>query len=342
MIGRTLLLVASACALLAVACALPLDASPRYTGEQAEALFNAWSTQHGKSYTDSQVKARFAAFRANLEFVAAHNEAAANGLHTYTVEMNQFADLTAEEYKATYLGFRFNGNNAASNNTKALSGNAPAAIDWRTKGAVTPVKNQGQCGSCWSFSATGALEGANFIKSGKLVSLSEQELLDCDTVDSACNGGLMDNAFDFVKGNGGIDSEDDWKYLARQTIFFKCTKSHEAKKVATCTGHTDVPTNDESQLQLAAALQPVSIAIEADQPSFQLYKSGVMTGACGTNLDHGVLLVGYGTDNGQDYWIVKNSWGEGWGEKGYIRLARNVADKAGQCGLTLAASYPQA
>jgi len=280
-----------------------------------------------------------------LKFVNDHNAAFANQERSYTVKLNKFADLNREQYRAM-LGFRGNTNELSENTVSLKNGSAPDSIDWRTKGAVTPVKDQGQCGSCWAFSATGALEGANFLKNKKLVSISEQEFLDCDTVDNACNGGLMDNAFDFVrnrtKAGGGIDSEKDWPYLAREATTDKCPAAHLAKFVATCTNYTDVPTNDESQLQLASALQPVAVAIEADQAGFQFYDSGIFSDDCGTNLDHGVLLVGYGAEDGQDYWIVKNSWGDSWGENGYIRFARNIADKAGQCGITLAASYPTA
>jgi len=329
-----------AAVLAAVAVSLPTS-SEEFSNEAVEHMFNAWAAQYGKVYTDATAPAKLAAFRANLQFVARHNAEHANGLQTYTVELNQFADMTQAEFKAYYLGYQHDANRVRAN-VVAINGTAPDAIDWRTKGAVTPVKNQGQCGSCWSFSATGALEGANFLKSGKLVALSEQQFLDCDTVDSACNGGLMDNAFDYVQKNGGVDSEDDYKYLARQTIFFKCPASKTSKHVGTCSGHTDVPASDEAQLQLAVAQQPVSVAIEADQPGFQMYKSGIFSGACGTTLDHGVLAVGYGTENGQDYWIVKNSWGASWGDQGYIRLARNTADKSGQCGIALAASFPTA
>jgi len=329
-----------AAVLAAVAASLPVE-SDLYSAEQTELLFNAWSSQHGFSFSDAEAPSRLAIFTENLNFVARHNQEAAAGKHTFTVEMNKYAAMSREEYKAM-LGFRPAAN--AVRNAVAINGSsAPASIDWRQKGAVTPVKNQGQCGSCWAFSAVGALEGANFIKTGKLVSLSEQELLDCDKVDGACNGGLMDNAFDFVEQNGGIDTEDDWKYLARQTIFFRCPASKKAKHAGTCSAHTDVPANDESQLQLASAQQPVSVAIDASGPSFQLYKSGIMSNTdCGTTLDHGVLLVGYGTEGTQDYWIVKNSWGAAWGEEGYIRFARNVADKAGECGIAMAASYPTA
>jgi len=327
--------------LVVAASAVPHAAPRRFSVGEAERHFNHWAAKHGKSYTDATAPAALKAFHANLEFVTEHNLRAENGQHQYAVALNKFADLTWEEFRSKFLGFAYDANRIPRNPIYN-NGTAPDSIDWRAKGAVTPVKNQGQCGSCWAFSATGALEGANFIKTGKLVALSEQELLDCDTVDNACNGGLMDNAFDFVKQNGGIDSEDDWKYLARKTLIDTCPKKKETKHVGTCSSHVDVPANDESQLQLAAALQPVSVAIEADQQGFQFYSSGIFADECGTNLDHGVLLVGYGTEDKQDYWIVKNSWGEEWGEEGYIRFARNIADKSGQCGIAMAASAPVA
>jgi len=215
-------------------------------------------------------------------------------------------------------------------------------------GAVTGVKDQGQCGSCWSFSTTGALEGAYEIKYGTLNSYSEQNLVDRDNKqnggkDSGCNGGLMDYAFSWTQKNGGICTEAAYPYTSGTTKTAgtcqqsKCTKD---PKVAP-KSFTDVAKNSDSALMSAIAKQPVSIAIEADQQAFQLYKSGVFTAACGTNLDHGVLAVGYGTQSGQDYYKVKNSWGTSWGMNGYILLARGVSQTQGQCGiLSGPPSYP--
>ncbi len=214
----------------------------------------------------------------------------------------------------------------------------PASVDWSAAGAVTPIKNQGQCGSCWSFSTTGSVEGINFIKTGTLVSLSEQQLVDCSGAEGnmGCNGGLMDNAFQYIISNNGICSEDSYPYTAAQGTCQTCTA------VATITGYQDVPANDETSLMTAIAQQPVSVAVEADQASFQFYSSGVMTAACGTALDHGVLAVGYGTDgSGNDYYKVKNSWGASWGDKGYILLGRGAAyGNNGQCGIQMQPSYP--
>lgn len=226
--------------------------------------------------------------------------------------------------------------------------NVPESIDWVNNGAVTPVKNQGQCGSCWSFSTTGALEGAYYIKNGVLDSFSEQQLVDCDTrknggKDMGCNGGLMDNAFSWIEKNGGLCTEEDYAYTSGTTkTAGTCDTSCTVVSGSEIISYTDVKANSDNDMMTALAQQPVSIAIQADQKDFQLYNSGVFTGSCGTKLDHGVLVVGYGSLDGEDYYRVKNSWGTTWGDNGYIYLGRGdkFNNGSGQCGMLMQASYP--
>jgi cathepsin L len=212
-------------------------------------------------------------------------------------------------------------------------------VDWRQKGYVTPVKNQGQCGSCWAFSATGSLEGQTFKKTGKLVSLSEQQLVDCSGKfgNDGCNGGMVDSAFAYIKANGGLDTEESYPYLAKDD---QCHFNPQAVG-AKDTGFTDIEQGSESQLQEAVASNgPVSVAIDASHETFQFYKSGVYNEpeCSSSQLDHGVLVVGYGqSDAGEAFWIVKNSWGPTWGDSGYIMMSRN---KNNQCGIASSASFP--
>jgi len=295
--------------------------------------------KHNKAYTSADEQGyRFRVFKNNLDFINNHNGAQ----KTFTVAVNQFADLTNSEFASRFLG-TFNRTRTPVNVHKSLSVNAlPDTVDWRTKGAVTPVKDQGQCGSCWSFSATGSIESATFLKTGKLPSLSEQNLVDCSTAEGndGCGGGLMDYAFQYVIQNKGIDSEVSYPYTATgpNTCEFK-----KGDVSATISSFRDVASGDESAngLLSAVAQQPTSVAIDASHSSFQFYSSGVYNEpACSSSqLDHGVLAVGYGVDSasGKDYWLVKNSWAATWGDKGYIKMSRNAKN---QCGIATAASYP--
>jgi len=273
---------------------------------------------------------------------------------TYTLGHNQFSGMDSAEFSSWVkrgvpipIESSFMEQQLRGSYFSLTSESFPDSVDWVAKGAVTPVKDQGQCGSCWSFSTTGALEGAYYNKYGKLVSFSEQQLVDCDNLshggkDHGCNGGLMDNAFSWIMKNGGLCTESAYPYVSGTTkTSGTCQTSCSNVDGSRATGFVDVSPNSDVAMMNAIALQPVSVAIEADQREFQLYKSGVFTSACGTNLDHGVLVVGYGTEAGQDYYKIKNSWSSSWGEGGYIRIGRGSQYNSGkgQCGVLMQASY---
>ncbi|QDP16893.1 hypothetical protein Tsubulata_033998 [Turnera subulata] len=306
-------------------------------------IYGWWLARNGKAYTCLQEKeARFEIFRSNLRYIDEQNSLN----RTYKLGLTKFADITNEEYRAIYLGTRFDAKRRIMKSKKPNprymnSGHKlPVHVDWRLNGAVNPIKDQGDCGSCWAFSTIAAVEGINKIVTGELVSLSEQELVDCDrTYNAGCNGGLMDYAFQYIINNGGMETEQDYPYLGVDGI---CNKERKNTTVVSIDGFEDVLAFNEKALQKAVAHQPVSVAIEASGLDLQFYKSGVFTGDCGTALNHAVVIVGYGTDiNGVEYWIVRNSWGREWGEDGYIRMERNVDyTDTGKCGIAIESSYP--
>ena len=321
--------------------------------------FRQWSVDHKielPSSDDGKFMHMLANWRSNDHLIADTN---AKNL-SYTLGHNQFSALNREEFRSL-MNFE---NNAAlfdtdADNTNFLRGPAfdlqvPTSVDWRTKGAVTSVKDQGSCGSCWSFSTTGALEGAYAIKNSKLVSFSEQQLVDCDYIrvggtSLGCNGGDMSSAMDWIGKNNGLCTESAYPYVSGTTqTNGACQKSCSIVSGSDVSKPVAVAANSDSAMMTAIAQQPVSIAIEADEASFQLYKSGVFTGSCGTNLDHGVLLVGYGSSSNGDYYILKNSWSTSWADGGYMYIGRgnNPATgkpyngNKGQCGLLMQGVYP--
>jgi len=323
--------------------------------------WETWKLIHGKTYGDQHKEGtnnvasprmgqeemfRMKIWIQNKIKIEKHNQAASLGEETYTLAMNQFGDLLHHEFVSMVNGYKYN----VTTNTRPVLGatflppahvdSLPENVDWREHGAVTPVKNQGRCGSCWSFSATGALEGMHYRKTGKLVSLSEQNLVDCsgDYGNHGCRGGFMDSAFNYIKNNGGIDTEASYPYEGKER---QCR--YDSNNIgATDIGFVDIESGNEDHLKAAVATQgPVSIAMDAGLEPFMFYEKGVYRNKnCNPmSLDHGVLAVGYGIDNhsGSAYWLVKNSWGQNWGMDGYVKIARNEGN---MCGVATMASFP--
>jgi len=299
---------------------------------------------HRKSYAHDEFPYRYQVFKQNMDFIAAHNDKKLS----YSLAMNHFGDYTHEEFQTFILGTKpsIQANLLGNSGTLKATGNSnvPDAFDWREKGAVTPVKNQGHCGSCWSFSSSGAVEGCHFLAKQKLVSLSEQNLIDCswDSGNQGCHGGLMTAAFDYIISNKGIVTEESYPYTAQASHTCKFNSTNVG---ATLSSYQTVEAGNEPALLEAVAKGPVSVAIDASQKSFQFYSSGIYydSGCSATNLDHGVLVVGWGkdadskTEAGTDFWLVKNSWSSTWGLEGYIKMARN---KDNHCGIASMATLP--
>merc|ERR1711928_61161 len=281
---------------LSVIFALAVTLSSGFSVEHA--LHQQWSLfkiTHGKTYAAAEEELRMTIYLQNRDMIAAHNARCEKGEVSYSMKMNQFGDMLPEEFEA------------------------PSSVDWRNQGLVTGVKDQGQCGGCWSFSAPGALEGQYFRKTGQLISLSEQNLIDCSS----------------SYGNHGVDTESSYPYEGRDA---SCRYS-SAYRGATCTGYVSIRRNDENDLLNAVgSVGPVSVSLYASTQGFQFYSSGVyVDSSCPKTINHAVLAVGYGTDAYYGpYWIIKNSWGTGWGDAGYIKMARGES----QCGIASQACYP--
>ena len=346
---------------------LDLDLDPD-SNSKYWSSFSDFQKRFNKNYDSlEELQKRFLIFRMNFKNIVSHN---LDITQNFTLGVNHFTDLTPEEFREKYInGFLNENENENENDNKDFnkgekglygcksfvstnSVNLPLYVDWRQEGAVTSVKDQGQCGSCWAFSATGAVEGVWAINKGKLIDLSEQELVDCANGFSygshGCNGGEMDGAFKYIIQNGQC-SLSDYPYTSgygsgyipssKKSDLGMCQKCSSIVEISSC---NDVKSNDQISLKNAVVKQPVSIAIEADTRYFQSYSSGVLdSNACGTSLDHGVLIVGYGEENGKKYWLVKNSWSESWGEQGYIKILRSDStNDPGICGIAMQPSFP--
>lgn len=326
--------------LLATLCLGTALATPKFN-QTFSAQWHQWKSTHKRLYGANEEEWRRAVWEKNMKMIEQHNGEYSEGKHGFTMKMNAFGDMTNEEFRQLVNGYKHQRHRKGKVFQEPLMLQTPKAVDWREKGCVTPVKDQGQCGSCWAFSASGALEGQMFLKTGKLISLSEQNLVDCSRAEGnqGCNGGLMDYAFQYILNNKGLDSEESYPYEAKDG---PC-KYRPEFAVANDTGYVDIPQLEKALMKAVATVGPIAVAMDASHASFQFYHSGIYyePDCSSKELDHGVLVVGYGyegTDSSKNkYWIVKNSWGSKWGMEGFVHIAK---DRNNHCGLATAASYP--
>jgi len=326
--------VASVCT---VAAMFLLFSAPKTTSFQSKevtpAVYDAyvhWAQRFGKRYTTEEKNHRILIFAENLNEIASHNS---NTHNLYSLGLNQFSDLTNEEFQSLYLDPLEEDSKVSAPLRYLDISNVADSVDWREKGSVSDIRDQGSCGSCWAFGSVSALEGLHHIKTGSLELLSEQQLVDCSGSygNMGCSGGLRDAAFKYII-DFGIERRADYPYTARDD---KC-KYNESKTISfQITGYVSVPL-DQAQLVAAINQQPVSVGVCAS--TWQSYSKGILTNCC-TSINHGVGAIGYGSENGTDYFLVKNSWGNGWGEKGFIRVLR-TASGTGTCNIAGRAYYP--
>lgn len=337
---RPLIIVVGVLAICGVLALFGFDQQKRFLQQSEtgflQAEFDEYLVLFGKEYGIEEYYVRKSIFLSNLEVIRNFNRIG----ESWVMGLGPFTDMSSEEFSKTLLQGATGDENRESENfnfeDKRLLGEVsyPTSVDWRTSGAVTPVANQGNCASGWAFSAAGALEGAWEISGNQLTALSEQQLLDCSTRygNTGCSGGLMDYAFNYMIANG-LTSDTVYPYMAAQGT---CKQGIVAS--SSMTSFNDVPPNDPNVLYQAVAQQPVSAAVDADPYIWQNYKGGIISRNCGADLNHGVLIVGYSSNSNPPYWIIKNSFGQNWGESGYIRLA--VAQGEGVCGVQKQTSYP--
>uniref|UniRef100_A0A3B3ZQY6 Uncharacterized protein n=1 Tax=Periophthalmus magnuspinnatus TaxID=409849 RepID=A0A3B3ZQY6_9GOBI len=302
--------------------------------------WDLWKTKYQRKYQNEVEELnRRAVWEKKLLYINRHNLEASMGLHSYTMEMNHIGDLTKEEAQQRYTTLRIPKDFKRKPSAfKAPSAGVPSSVDWRKDGYVTSVKNQGSCGSCWAFSVAGAMEGHLYRTTGKLVDLSPQNMVDCaggKYQNMGCNGGYMHKAFEYVIDHG-LEPEAKYPYEGRVSTQDDNCRYNAEYRVANCSSYSFVEErNEKALMEAVATIGPIAVGIDGDLIFF--YSSGIFSDpACIERVDHGVLLVGYGTDNGVDYWLVKNSWGPEWGENGFIRIARNRGD---MCGIATYATY---
>lgn len=306
--------------------------------------FSTFREKFNKRYSNLQeLETRFAIFKKNLITILEHNS---DFTQNFTMGINQFTDLTNEEFKKNIIGEGVKTNlKAGSFGCKSFvstASGAPNSIDWRNMGVVNPVRDQGQCGSCWAFATTANAESAWALSKGQLLDLSEEYLVDCASgvgyYNMGCNGGNPDSSFKYMINNGQC-FESSYPYTAGITK--TASTCHTCTSVAKFSSCYDVKPNDQVSLKGAVAKQPVVIAIEADTKYFQSYSGGILTStSCGQNLDHAVIITSYGEENGVKYWTVRNSWGPTWGEQGYVRILRSEStNDAGICGIASQPSF---
>ncbi|XP_020238710.2 ervatamin-B [Cajanus cajan] len=314
-------------------CAYRVMSRTLYESSVAKA-HEEWMFKYERSYADDAEKdKRFKIFMENLEYIEKFNN---DENKRYKLGLNQFSDLTEQEFIASHTGLKIPSGLHSSSVTLLNLTDIPTSLNWKDKGAVTDIKDQRDCGSCWAFSAVAAVEGIYQIKTNNLISLSEQQLVDCDNSNNGCDGGSKERAFNYIKENGGIATESDYSY---QGIAGTCESEMKLSAVK-INGFQRVAANSEEQLLQAVANQPVSISVDANR-NFHSYKEGIFEGPCGTVHNHAVTIIGYGTNKeGTKYWLVKNSWGETWGENGYMKLLRDSDQPEGLRGLAMHASYP--
>nr|AHX59270.1 procerain B [Calotropis procera] len=311
--------------------------------EEVIALYEEWLAKHQKLHSSLRENIEIEIFKDNLRYIDEQNNYNKFNHKNFTLGLNQFADLTLDEFSSIYLGTSIEYDPIISSNPNhhgeeedILQEGAielPNSVDWREKDVVFPIRNQGQCGSCWTFSAVASIETLIGIKEDRMIALSEQELLDCERTSYGCKGGYYTDAFAYV-AKKGLTSREKYPYIFQQG------QCYQKEKVVKISGYRRIPKNDEKKLQSVVAQQVVSVGVKSKSRDFQHYRSGVFSGACGPRVDHAVNIVGYGSEGGVNYWIVRNSWGTNWGENGYMRIPRNSNQSGGYCGIAVQAAYP--